>query len=93
MYFTVAWVNDGDFSGFSVVVCAWSTTRNLRGQLASVGLAQAHPNNMYILWLLHIMHSVCTGHVTRKMIIHLTKTSTNRLFYQTWSMYTMYDIV
>jgi len=31
-------------SGFSVVVCAWSTTRKLRRRLASVGLAQARPN-------------------------------------------------
>ena len=32
------------FLVFSVVVCAWSTRRNLRGRLASVGLAQAHLN-------------------------------------------------
>ena len=33
------------FPVFSVVVCAWSMTRNLRGQLASVGLAHARPNH------------------------------------------------
>ena len=36
-----------NFPGFSVVVCAWSTTRNLRGRLASVGLAQARPNKLH----------------------------------------------
>ena len=34
------------FPVFSVVVCAWSKTRQLCGRLASVGLAQAHPNNI-----------------------------------------------
>ena len=33
------------FPVFSVVVCAWSMTRNLHGRLASVGLAQARPNH------------------------------------------------
>ena len=33
------------FLVLSVVVCAWSTTPKLRGRPASVGLAQACPNN------------------------------------------------
>ena len=41
----MAWSTTQGFLFFSVVVCAWSMTQNLRGRLASVGLAQAHPNN------------------------------------------------
>ena len=37
------------FPFFSVVVCAWLTTRKLHGRLASVGLAQARLN--YITYL------------------------------------------
>ena len=32
------------FPVLSVVACSWSTTPKLRGQPASVGLAQARPN-------------------------------------------------
>ena len=37
-------INSVSFPISFVVVCAWSMTRNLRGRLASVGLAQARPN-------------------------------------------------
>ena len=40
-------IDDSEFSVFSVVVCAWSTTRKLGRQLASVGLTQASPNELF----------------------------------------------
>ena len=36
------------FPLFSVIVCAWSMTQNLRGQSASVELTQAHPNYYFV---------------------------------------------
>ena len=55
VYFTVAWLttrnkygSSGEFSVFSVVVCAWSTTRNMCWRFASLGFAQAFPNNKLI---------------------------------------------
>ena len=53
VYFTVSWLTTQtnievlvSFLDFTVVVCAWSTTRKFRGQLASVhGAHLGCPNN------------------------------------------------
>ena len=58
------------FPVFSVVVCAWLTTLNLRGRLASVGLAQARPNNTQLF--IKSKYSIRTVNYCNRTVGHST---------------------
>ena len=57
-----------NFPLFSVIVCAWSKTQNLYGRPASVGVAQARPNNIFLYYLNSILHLASYREIHPKVI-------------------------